>query len=132
MDTRLKAVEQPWGTNILSNVITDPLMVATSAMVYLGTTLAHDYPHASYGALGLSTAFFAQVLWNAFAPPVQYAIASGCTFVVAAAGSIYALHQNQAAVGSTVKAVSGLAGLVSVGGVIIKAVDTAGKKKQDL
>ena len=129
-DTRLKALEQPWGTNILSNVITDPLMIATSVLTYLGTEWTATHPYMSHGSLGLATLCFAQVLWNSFTPPVQYALLSGGAFVMAAAGSIYGLHQNKDAVGSTVKAVSGLAGAVSVAGVAYKAMDTANAKKK--
>ena len=45
-----------------------------------------------------------------------------------AAGSIYGLHQNQEAVGGAVKAVSSVAGVVSVAGVAYKAL---GLEKKD-
>ena len=71
IETRLEAVEHPWGTNVFSNVVTDPLMICSSAFLYLGAGLAKDHKYASYGALSLSAMCLAQTLWNAFDPPIR-------------------------------------------------------------
>ena len=142
-DTRLKTLEQPWGTNVFSNLMTDPLMVGASLCTYVGVSLLvkdnnnQNQAKPGVGAyilLGASTLFSAQALWNAFSPPIQYALVSSGAFIMVAAGGIYKLSENPAGVVNMVQKVSGLAGLVSIGGVIYKMFDTtsAAKKKNDL
>ena len=143
-NARVGKLEQPWGTNVFSSLVTDPLMVGASFCTYLGVSLLVPKVDANkkvqvvkpgvgtYILLGTATLFSAQALWNAFSPPVQYALVSCGAFVMTVAGGVYKLSENPAGVVDMVQKISGLAGLVTVSGFMYKAFDTtsvAEKKK---